>query len=455
MSIFFYMNFFRNVFKWQIRVSIMVIILMVIIVYRKEVVKLKHIKKWCLIYGRRKTGKTFMVQHFLKPKKYFFINRDRSIYSQELNHTISYETLQALLSEVDETALLVIYEFHRLVTEFLDFIQRIPKRGKIILISSTLMISKVFFHAKSPILGYFAEFPVSLIDLEDVLRALHPHFSERLSAAKLIELAIIGREPWTIEYFSKNTTIDIIKTILKHSLRTIPALIGEIFMEEERSLSQIYEGILRAVAANKRITTEISSHLYSRGLIKKDDPSSIQPYLHNLCQLGILKRIKDQLRNRFYYYHVSSLSELFYYADEKYAISERRVSESEWDRIISEKLPRIVEKELREALALKMGLEERIIQNTKFEVDGLLVKFKKPEIVLEIKWKNKLNHKDINNVVKNLEQVDCRKKILITKNEISPKAHASIPPDIEVVTTNNLIKMLLSFEEHNSIEKEK
>ncbi|MFV2014398.1 MAG: hypothetical protein ACC656_03140 [Candidatus Heimdallarchaeota archaeon] len=36
------------------------------IIARKEVNEISKIKKWILIYGRRKTGKTFLVENFLK-----------------------------------------------------------------------------------------------------------------------------------------------------------------------------------------------------------------------------------------------------------------------------------------------------------------------------------------------------------------------------------------------------
>ena len=46
--------------------------------------------------------------------------------------------------------------------------------------------------------------------------------------------------------------------------KSIPAMIGEIFTEEERYISAIYEGILRAVASGNTVSTEISSYLFSR-----------------------------------------------------------------------------------------------------------------------------------------------------------------------------------------------
>ncbi len=426
-------------------ISIMVIILMTIIIHRKEIRELRQVPGWCLIYGRRKTGKTFLVQHFLTPSKYFFINRNGSIYSEELQKTISWETLQYIMNDLKETDHVVIDEFHRLGDEFLDVLHRIRKRGKLTLISSTLALSKHFFGSKSPILGFFAEFPLNIIDLDDVILVINSNFAKELTAPEIIELSILGREPWTLPHFIESKKPkQILKSVLKRSLLTIPSLIGEIFTEEERQLSRVYEGILRAVGAGKRITTEISSRLYQLGLIKKDDPSLIQSYLHNLCKIGILKRIKDHGKKRFHYHHVSSLSELFYYADEKYAISERRVSEKEWDQIIKEKMPQLVEKEIREALALNLGCEERILQSSTVDVDGVLVRFKKIKTVIEVKWKEAIRPEDLSRALKNMEAIQCDDKILITKWPLKENVLERIPPTIKVMDAENLINFLLS-----------
>ncbi len=46
-----------------------------------------------------------------------------------------------------------------------------------------------------------------------------------------------------------------------------------------------------AIAIGKENYGEISSNLFSKKRIKKDDPSIIQRYLHNLRQFGIVKGI--------------------------------------------------------------------------------------------------------------------------------------------------------------------
>jgi len=410
----------------------MSIILMMIIV-RSEVGKIKKIKKWLLIFGRRKTGKTFLVENFLTYDEYFFVKRDRSIISKKDRKEITYDAFTTLIErELSEGKTIVVDEFHRLDEDFFDFVHYIKKNGKLILISSTLHLSKKMFSSRSPLLGFFAEVPISIISLNDTLKHLKKY---EMHKKQLVELSIILREPLMIEFFDeKEDPREIIAKSLEYSVKTIPALVGEIFTEEERSISAVYEGILRAIANGKTVSGEISSYLFSRKLIKKDDPSIVQQYLKNLMEFGIIKRLKVYGKNKLVYKHVSSLSRVYYYADEKYNISERRLSKKEVKRILDEIMPVIVEDNIREFISEKYGLEETLFEAKDYGVDGCLLKFKTLEIALEVKWGKKINIDEVRN---NLGRIKSKKRLLFVQDkreiEIDEKG------DIEVIDIFDLI----------------
>ena len=421
-------------FKWgktEKYKTIMTIILTMII-ERSEVADIKKIKKWILIFGRRKTGKTFLVENFLTYDDYFFVKRDRSIISKKDRKEISYDTLIALIErELANGKTIVIDEFHRLGDTFLDFIQYTKKNGKLILISSTLFLSKKMFSSKSPLLGFFAEVPISIISLKDTLNHLKKY---KINKKQLLELSIFLREPIVIEYFNQNEdSRKLIASIIMHSIKTVPALIGEIFIEEERSISAIYEGILRAIANGKTVSGEISGYLFSRKLLKKDDPSIVQQYLKNLMEFGIIKRIKVYGKNKLVYKHVSPLSRIYYYADEKYNISERKISINEMERIINEILPRIIEDNIREFISEKYGFEEALFEAKDYDVDGCLLKFKKPEIALEVKWGKKI---DIKMVEANLRKIEAKKKLLFVPEK---KEFKNMEMEIDVIDVSDLV----------------
>jgi len=51
-----------------------------IVVPRKEADIIKSLNEWLLIYGRRKTGKSFLVRRFIKFDEYYFVSRSGRVY---------------------------------------------------------------------------------------------------------------------------------------------------------------------------------------------------------------------------------------------------------------------------------------------------------------------------------------------------------------------------------------
>lgn len=385
-----------------------------IIVRNGEIQTINSVKKWILVYGRRKTGKTFIIRNFIKYDEYFFIKGDRNVLTKD-EQQISYETFIELLKRAlarDNTV--VVDEFHRLGSDFFDLLHAMKKQGKLILISSTLFLSKTLISEKAPLLGIFAEILIGLIRLQDTIIALKPF---NLQKKEMLELGILLQEPIAIDYYDGNKKArEMIAKIIQSSTKTIPALIGEIFIEEEREISAVYEGILRATAVNKGTSGEISSYLFSKKLIKRDDPSVIQQYLSNLVAFGILKKIEVYQKKRFVYKHTSPLAKIYYYGDEKYNLAERKITLEEISPIIDELMPMIVEDTIREALAEKYGLRETVFDSDNNEIDGCLLKFNKIEIALEVKW-GKISVEDIKRAEQNMQKINPKKKVLFVPDK--------------------------------------
>ncbi len=93
--------------------------------------------KWTLVYGRRKTGKSFFVKNFTEWGKYFFIGRGGKIFEDD--EDISYELfLRDVIEDLQEGKTVVIDEIQRLPEEFYDRLHNLGIKGKLIAISSTL-----------------------------------------------------------------------------------------------------------------------------------------------------------------------------------------------------------------------------------------------------------------------------------------------------------------------------
>ena len=375
--------------------------------------RIENSSKWVFIYGRRKTGKTYIVENTVKFDEFFFVNRNRSILDKKNNEIMSYETFTFLFRRLlANNQTVVIDEFHRLGDEFLDILHSAQKRGKLILITSTLFLARKLLTAHSPIMGLFNEIMVDIISLDETLKELSKF---QLQKKDLLELSIFAREPIAIDYMDKLSPTPTISEILLGSLKAVPALVGEIFSEEERTLTMVYNGILSAVATGNISSGKISSFLFSRRLIQKDDPSIIQAYLGNLIKIGVLKKLIIFNRNKFAYKISSPLIRLFFYAEEKFAISDRNVSAKELDEILSILLPRIVEDNVREFISLWENLVETIIKDSDYDVDGYLLRFKKPQIALEVKWRDKV--RDIGKIETNLLSIIAEKRVLFVTDK--------------------------------------
>ncbi|MDG6931753.1 MAG: ATP-binding protein [Nitrososphaerota archaeon] len=399
----------------------------------EELRKLKTAKKWMLIYGRRKTGKTFLVENYLDYDMYFFVNRDRTIILKtEGNRMIGYEAFIELLRvSLEANKTIVVDEFHRLGDQFFDLLHSMKKNGSLILITSTMFLAKRLLSSGSPILGAFQEIMIPLISLGNALNAV-----KGLGKKEMLESAIIMREPIVIDYFSAKSARATLVSVLLGSLNAVPALIGEIFEEEDRRMSAIYNGIMGAVATGHTTSGEITDHLFERKLLKNNDPSLVQQYLDNLIKIGVLRRIGVYGKKRYEYRMDSPLVRLFYYADEKYAISQRRISEEEAIRIVDEVMLAIVEDSVREYLAERLGFIETVVQGPNYELDGCLLRFSKPAVLLEVKWRKEITQAELESAARNLMMIDAPRRLLFVQDKQNLKYGS-----IEIIDASDLLNM--------------
>ena len=243
---------------------------------------------------------------------------------------------------------------------------------------------------------------IPLISYRDLLSG-HPG-----KGRSYYEMMAFRKEPLVISLNFKDPV-----DALRGSMLTVPALVGEIFTEEERRISSTYEGILRSISTGKESSGDITSYLFARNLIKKDDQSIIQQYINNLMNMGLITRIKVWNRKKFIYKHNSPLVKAFYFLDEKYNITEREVSRKEMKDLTSKLIPHIMEDILRHSLADITGCQEQIDHSSSDEVDGILVRFKKPWAVIEVKWRDRLKKKEMERIREKLLSYDVERRFLI------------------------------------------
>jgi len=379
---------------------------MVIIRRETELEKLKHMGDWVWICGRRKTGKTFFVKRFLDFDEYFFVKRDGGILDKE-NREISFETFLELFRRMSGKRRIVIDEFHRIREDFFDYLHA-SKKGKLVAVSSTLWLSKRILGKGSPLMGLFSMLTFGLADEKDVLASLK--HVRRVNGKEAVEASTYLREP-ILAFDYKPPIREYLARFLEANRLAVNEMIGEIFTEEERRLSLVYEGILRAAASGKGKSTDISSYLFSRRLIGKDNPGFIQRYLDVLVKIGLLERVEVYGKRSFVYRNVSPLFDLHFYLDEKYGYVENQIPLGFIRKVIDEKIPFHVERFFENLLAKHYGLKKVVLE--KPEVDIGLVRFKRLDTVAEVKWKGRVGTNDLKNAEENMNSYRCRRVLIV------------------------------------------
>jgi hypothetical protein len=220
--------------------------------------------------------------------------------------------------------------------------------------------------------------------------------------------------------------------ILEYSKNAIPSLIGEVFLDEDRFMSEVYESVIRAIASGKTTLKEVSDQLFSKKLIVGNNPSLIRPYVKIMEEMDLIERV-PLYDNRGNYYAIrSKIMDLYYYIDEKYGI------ESENPTLIKEvwndRMPVHIQFFLGEFMAELLDSTFRYVMTKDYDIDIILTKRNKPVFVGEVKWKKTVDNFDVNRFLSNVEKFDCRKAI-ISKVPVKTK-------DVEVITPDILLKMV-------------
>ena len=143
-----------------------------LILRKIDISKIKKNLPWVMVYGRRKTGKTFLVENFINYDKYFFVNRDSTVLDKETGKIYSYNEFFEIFKEIIGYKTVVIDEFHRLPPIFTDYLHSIGIKGEFILVTSTLWIARNLLSKGQPLLGLVRSVRIDLIDEREILLEL-------------------------------------------------------------------------------------------------------------------------------------------------------------------------------------------------------------------------------------------------------------------------------------------
>jgi hypothetical protein len=395
------------------------------IVDRKEADLARKASSRLLIYGRRKVGKTFLAKRYLDHDIYVYVKRGGGFYIEggSVSNMDSYQQfMETLRLWIDTDRRIIIDEFTRLPDEFLDMLQFIGDRGRIIITGSSFHTIRKVISPSSPIMGLYSELRLSLLSPSDIFGSL----KKEVDPIKAYSLSPYLRDPWTLQYWrGADTDISDIMDLSRGILRS---LIGEVFLEEEKTLTQTYEGIIRGLSLGNWKLSEISDLLFSRRIIDKQDPHLIRPYFNKMEDMDLVRRIPIYRSKEFMYRIRSPIMELGFMMDERFDFFQQSMPRKRLDQEIANRLPGHIEQFTGELMGELLGGTYNYFYSRDFDLDFIITRGKKTLAVGEVKWKDQPSRKEIKLFKERTEYFKCR-KIMISRKSVHDQGIISLTPE--------------------------
>ncbi len=282
-----------------------------------EIRRLVESGSWLLVYGRRKTGKTWLIRRCTPWGIYAVVTRSGECLL-ETGGSSSFigmgECVRRVLEAVRRGGVGVIDEFQRMPERYWEEISlaRSESEGSLILCGSSMGIVRRVFDRSSPLLGLLEAFMVDIVRVEDAIASLAEH---GLAPREAVLWSVVARDPWILAHIEPRG--EPWRVLAEHSGFLVPSvrgLIGEVFEEEERSLTRVYDAVLSLLAQGYWRAADIAARLYAARLVSSPSPGTATGVLEVLSSMGLVERVKLWRTRgaRVYYRHRSSLTSLLY-----------------------------------------------------------------------------------------------------------------------------------------------
>jgi len=290
---------------------------------RREAELIKRAKGWLLVYGRRKVGKTFLLRREIAWDLYATVTRSRDVLLESggvLERIGLEEGVRRVVETLRNGGCAVVDEFQRLPEAYWDLLALAHPSGKLVLSGSSFGVVERVFSRRSPLLGLVNPISISIVSYADAVASL----AARLSAEKALLWAVVLRDPWVIPFadLSRDPAEFVAESAGKLAI-ACSGLVGEVFAEEERKLTTLYEAVQRLLAEGYWRPSEIAGALEPRGLLEGGAAAAVG-VLEKMAKMGLVRKLKAWKSRgaRVYYRHYSPLLSLVYYLDQKFSVSE-------------------------------------------------------------------------------------------------------------------------------------
>ena len=258
---------------------------------------------WLLVYGRRKTGKTWLLRRCFRHDAYVVVTRRLSclaVVDGRVREMGLVECLGEVGSWLSSGWRVVLDEFQRVPEGHWDRLALHAGEGLLAACGSSMGIVSRVFGRRSPLLGLLEPLHVDIAAFHDAVASL----SESLEPLEAVEWGVYARDPWILAHIEPRG--DPAEALAVHAPRLSPVasgLVGEVFEEEERSLTRLYEATLRLVASGVWSAAELAARLYEAGLVDKPSASTVTGILKVLSDMGLVEKVPLWRTRRARVYH--------------------------------------------------------------------------------------------------------------------------------------------------------
>lgn len=359
----------------------------------------------------------------------------------EVNFLGLEECMRDVLCTLSKGEVVVIDEFQRLPEEYWDVLglKHHDLKGRLILCGSSLGVAQRVFDRRSPLLGLVEPFLVDLVSPEDAITSLLKY----MGPGRAILWATIVRDPWILGIIEPKG--DPWKTLLDRAVNLVPiatSLVGEVFYEEEKQLTRLYEATLRFLAQGYWSSKALAQKLYEARLLSSPQPGVVTGILSQLERMGLVKKIPlwKTRRSRYYYKHRSPLVSILLRIGE--LIEEAKITPS--PQIILQDIALELQFMLGEMLAkyYKLSRAYTILPHGQGDIDIVLLdKAKKPVIAYEVKI-GEITVSEAKKIIERIKRYGIPKVGLISLEETPPKeADISLGPHDIVDIAEQLVSL--------------
>ena len=276
-------------------------------------------ERWLLLYGRRKTGKTWLLRRCSGWTLYATVASDGHCILETRGK--GRETLPApscverIATALRRRGVVVVDEFQRLPRSLWDHVAAASWEAEagLRLCGSSMRLAAKVFSRNSPLLGLAAPLRVDIAAYSDTLASLRRAGLPPRDAALW---AVVARDPWLLRHTAPGRS-EPWRVLSAEAPRLLPAargLVGEVFEEEERQLTRLYDAVLRLLAEGYWRAADIAQRLHQAGLAPSPEAGYATGVLAVLEEIGLVERVPlwRTRRSRRYYRHRSSLLALLY-----------------------------------------------------------------------------------------------------------------------------------------------